>query len=268
VAEAAAEGASAFLTQDGSPQLARCAVLFVDLLGVRAMTGNTEAQAQLVRLERALRGTYRDFLEPNSPWPAAMFSDTLVVAAPVVRGEEESALGGLVLQASWLQLSLISAGFFVRGALTLGDFHILDGLLYGPALVEAYELETAVAIHPRIVLGETASLSLTRALDYYAEPEWAPQNTTLMRDDDGNVFINYLGILFDEPDDPLHAMSEHRDTIAEQLKRFRSTRRFWEKYRWVAEYHNAVCARYAPNAQQLLISSNEMTWGLRPFVPA
>jgi hypothetical protein len=89
---------------------------------------------------RAVGGTYRDFLKEDSPWPAAFFSDTLVVASPVLDDDEESALGGLIIQAAWLQLDLVAQGFFVRGALALGRFHMRAGLIFGPGLIEAYEL--------------------------------------------------------------------------------------------------------------------------------
>jgi hypothetical protein len=163
---AAPEGISPFVDDDGRPKLARCAVLFVDLLGVRVMTHGAAAQANLVALEGAIGGTYRSFLRRDTPWPAAMFSDTLVVAAPVADLDDETVLGGLVDQAAWLQQSLVWAGYFIRGAVTLGDFYIRDGFLYGPALVEAYRLENTVAIHPRIILGTSATAALERALAF------------------------------------------------------------------------------------------------------
>jgi hypothetical protein len=57
-------------------------VLFVDLLGVSAMNRGPkqEVRANLIALERAVSAMYRDYLEPDSPWPAALFSDTLVLA--------------------------------------------------------------------------------------------------------------------------------------------------------------------------------------------
>jgi hypothetical protein len=45
--------------------------------------------------------------------------------------------------------------FFVRGGLTVDLFHIREGLIFGPALVEAYELESRHAVHPRVVLRNT-----------------------------------------------------------------------------------------------------------------
>jgi hypothetical protein len=255
-----------FLTRRGRPRLVRCAVLFVDLLGVRAMNHGGKAAAHLVALERAVNGTYRNFLEPDSPWPAAFFSDTLVLASPVrPDGDEESAIGGLILQAAWLQLDLIGEGFFVRGGMSIGQLHIRDGFVFGPALVEAYELESREAIHPRIVLSSEVKRSQRADLRYYSDPRYAPQSSLLLCDDDGHTFISYLGALFEDLDDPEPGLERHRDAVRQQLRTSRGDKRRWEKYRWLAEYHNAVVRRALGDASELCVDAGEMTWRFTTF---
>lgn len=254
-----------FVTKQGKPKLARCAVLFIDLLGVRQMNRSRRVAAHLVALESAVTGMYRDFLQPDSPWPAAFFSDTLVLAAPVVRNNEEAAIGGLVIQAAWLQLNLMTAGFFARGGLSLGRVYIRDGLVFGPALVEAYELESRMAVNPRVVLGPSVVASQRADLSFWADPRFSPQASLLLCDDDGHTFINYLGLLFDEPDDPVLGLEQHRDAVVERLREHRGDKRRWEKYRWAAEYHNAVARRAMPKAPQLRIDGAETTWRFSSF---
>ena len=243
-------------------------MLFVDLLGVREMNRGRSAGKHLAAIERAVvRGAYRDFLAPDSPWLSAFFSDTLVLASPVQRaGDEESSIGDLVVQAAWLQLDLITEGFFVRGALTLGKFHIREGLIFGPALVEAFELENAKAVHPRIILGPNAERSQHQDLRFYGQPEDSPQNLFLLGDADGWTFINYLGLLFDDPGDPRPVLEMHREIVTVRLREYRNRRRLWEKYRWVAEYHNAVIARQLPGESQLLVDTENITSQFEPFV--
>lgn len=260
-----------FLDASGQPQLTRCAVLYVDLLGVSALAESASAQQSLKRLDRALRSMYRDYLADDSPWPAAMFSDTLVVAAPLLpplgKGAAETATGGLTIQAAWLQLNLAVNGFFLRGGLALGDFHIHEGLLFGEALVEAYRLENSAAIHPRIVLGEAATKAQYEALSFYGDPEESPQNALLLVDQDGTVFIDYLELLFDEPDDPRPGLEAHRDAVTTELKTHRNHSRNWDKYRWVADYHNAVCERRLPGETHLTIDTSGMDRRFSAFVP-
>jgi hypothetical protein len=223
--QASAADPGPFFDASGDAVLTECAVLFVDILGVREMATGSDAPQHLVALQRAVRGRVRDFLSPSSPWPARFFSDTLVLAAPIaVHGDEEAAVGGLTIQAAWLQLNLIAEGFFLRGALTVGSLHMAE-LLFGPALVEAYELESQRAVHPRVVLSERATAGQHDALAYYADPRESPQNALLMRDDDGFTFIDYLALLFDEPIDPIPDLEVHRDAVVDRLQSHRAKRR-------------------------------------------
>ncbi len=255
-----------FLNRRGEPKLVRCAVLFIDLLGVREMNRSPRVASHLIALERAVSRTYRDFLKPDPPLPAAFFSDTPVLASPILSAaDEESSIGDLILQAAWLQCDLAAAGFFVRGGLSVGRLHIRDGLVFGPALVEAYDLESRAAIHPRIVLSDEVENSQRAALDWYSQAAYAPQATMLLCDDDGHTFVNYLGVLFDEPDDPEPALEQHRDTVVARLTELRGDRHRWEKYRWVAEYHNDTVSRAIPNASELLVSPSQMTWQFKSF---
>jgi hypothetical protein len=231
------EAGSPFVDGEGQPILVDCAVLFVDVLGVSAMSRAAGAPAQLARLNEAVRGAYRNYLAEGSPWPAAYFSDTFVLASPVGIGEggDRAAVGELVDQAAWLQLDLLNRGFFVRGAITLGPFHIREGFVFGPALVEAHELEQRTALHPRIVLGGEAessqrSESEARECDLVSRP--------LLCDNDGRVFVDYMRVLLEDPKDPIPMLESYREAVMRLLRERRQDREVWEKYRWVGEYHN------------------------------
>src|SRR5689334_1851014 len=75
----------------------------------------------------------------------------LVLAAPITEGDVdgEAALGGLIALTAVLQWDLTVRGFFLRGGVTVGKVHLREGLLFGPALVDAYDIETQRAVHPR-----------------------------------------------------------------------------------------------------------------------
>lgn len=180
----AVRSADPFMTISGRPLLIRCAVLFVDLLGVREMNLSERVAGHLIALRNAVSVMHRDFFGEPSRYRSAFFSDTLVLAAPVVKGTDDALLiRGLMEHAAWLQNVLIAEGFFVRGGLTSGSLHVSDQVLFGPALVEAYDLESSVAVHPRIVLSRAAAESQRGTAD----------TSMLLCDDDGQTFIDYLG---------------------------------------------------------------------------
>lgn len=248
--------ASPFLTRSGRPVLVRCAALFVDLLGVREMTMSQRVAGHLVALHSVVRLMQRDFFGGSSRYRSAFFSDTLVLAAPIVReAGDTTEIEGLVRHARWLQTNLLVEGFFVRGGLSLGSLHVSDHVLFGPALVEAYDLESRAAVHPRIVLSRAAAET----------QRGTAGGSMLMCDDDGHTFVDYLGAAFQEPDDPFPVLQGHRDTIVDRLHGSRRHKRRWEKYRWLAEYHNAVVAKRLPRVRDLCVPESDMAWRFSSF---
>ncbi|WP_041364194.1 hypothetical protein [Methylomonas methanica] len=82
------------------------------------------------------------------------FSDCIVVTTS--SGCENQNL--LILFLCHLFTEMANIGVFFRGALTLGLIHHSGNIIYGPALVRAYLLETEQAKHPRIILDPDISL--------------------------------------------------------------------------------------------------------------
>jgi hypothetical protein len=250
----AGKQAGVFADEFGDAILRPCALLFIDLLGVSQMATGDDADAHLVELSRFLRKPVGDFLSPESPWLAAFFSDTLVILDPFSeRVDPEVTLMGLALQAAWVQVNLAMAGFFLRGALTVGKAHLENDLLFGPALVEAYELERRSAVHPRIVLSEKA----VGLLKFTTSARGPDEGGYLRVEQDGSVFIDYLDILVDDAEDPVPALESHRDMVRAKLVEFRVDGRLWDKYRWVAEYHDSYCRSELPRLPELLIGSGD-----------
>ena len=108
----------------------------------------------------------------------------------------------------------------------------------------------------------------------YAAPEISLAGQVLLRDDGGTVFIDYLtagllryppnampvahiGIHPDFPSYHEAVLMPHRDAIAAQMKVHRDSPRVWEKYAWLARYHNYACKRLHPDDPDLIITTNE-----------
>ena len=61
----------------------------------------------------------------------------------------------LLYVASSIQRVMTGASkILVRGAATIGLFYSNDQFVYGPALIEAYKLETEESIYPRILISD------------------------------------------------------------------------------------------------------------------
>lgn len=72
-------------------------------------------------------------------------------------------------------------GVLIRGSIVIGDiyYEIENNLLFGPALVDAYELESKYSIYPRFFIGKSI-------VDEIIDAEWL--NVT--EDVDGYYYIN------------------------------------------------------------------------------
>ena len=74
------------------------------------------------------------------------FSDHFVFSMPATYGL------WFLNTASKFIIDLLHAGVLTRGAAVLGDLYHRDNVIFGPALVEAAEIETRESIYPRILL--------------------------------------------------------------------------------------------------------------------
>ena len=78
-----------------------------------------------------------------------VFSDCIVISYPL---ENEGSLFFILLDIIHIQLDLYFAKIVIRGGVTIGDLYHDDNIVFGPAMVEAYRLESKVAKYPRIII--------------------------------------------------------------------------------------------------------------------
>jgi hypothetical protein len=141
----------------------------------------------------------------------------------------------LAMYAAMHQLVLCGSGLFARGAITFGLFYADAEFVNGPALIEAYNLESGAAGGPRVVLSPEAMGALV---------EHVPKGdleTYVTAGDDGVPFVDYLRYLsyVTFEGDEQQALEQHRDHIRDNLRRFDTNVRLRQKYAWLASYHDA-----------------------------
>lgn len=136
------------------------------------------------------------------------FSDCLVLWVPLAsdqNGIPVAAVFHLMQSVSQLFSIALSLGYTCRGGIDVGVAgEFFDGELYGPALSNAYLLESVSAIYPRIVIGP----SLQEYLDaVHKSSQESREFTVVMRrefsqfgldliavDQDGQMILDYFGI--------------------------------------------------------------------------
>jgi hypothetical protein len=230
-----------FLEDQGKPILRECAVVYLDVLGIRNLSVAPERLDTLRRLISGL-DTARDeaLLDNQESWQAlSWFTDNVVAAFPILPGhiDEEPALGSALRAATYIQLRMAVEGFLVRGGIAFGEIHMAPNVAFGPALIEAVELEKQ-ADSPRVLLGDHAVELQRKVMKSYREGA-APQIYEMAVDSDGRVFVDYLHFWAqEEHDDSVfrHVFKAHREHAKKGLGH--PDKRVQAKYEWLAGYHN------------------------------
>lgn len=235
-------------------------VSYVDTLGFSAMIENSRQNAAEISKLRNRLAAMKQVATENTEHRRASgekidvrfssfsFSD-LVVRCTRIGAEPPwfiLLLGELHYLAS-RQLSLAAEGVLLRGAVTMGDLLVdaSQNVVFGPALVRAYELERRQAIYPRIVVDGELVLEATKSFRNAF-------NELIRRADDGTYFLDYLsGLLALRLDPPMKLVAreglvrDHRRTIEAALHdaTVRKDESVIQKYRWLSLYHNAAVRR-------------------------
>lgn len=231
----------------------RAIVTFLDILGFGGIVDSANAETVksiLTSLRLATEPT--EHYEKRDEIAFLTFSDCTIRAAYVDTKSNKKYSDGVLfyelLNLVHAQARLIQDGYFLRGAVTIGGIHIDGPLVFGPAMVKAYNLESEFAVHPRIVLDPELlhafeSDPLLRSKEHTIDDEREYIRKLTRTDSDGLVFIDYLrGILteFDDEGDDLDFFEAHKALILEHADNHKGLNRIAAKLLWAATYHNAI----------------------------
>jgi hypothetical protein len=247
-----------YVDEHGKPRLLRSVVAYADIIGYKNMIDEAEKQRKseefLGSLRKALDKSIGDLrygaegINGEYNYMLRTFTDNIVIGCPV-RGypasdDAEAEFGYVLIFLGHFQLQMALRGFFLRGAISLGDLYIDNDIVYGSGLVEAHDGEQKLARDPRIILTKSIRKAVSKHLKYYGRVEDSPQYSHLYIDADGQWFLNYLYFLLDDSND-LNVVEfrlfQHKKVVEERLSKYKSQPELWSKYLWIANYHNYFC---------------------------
>jgi len=240
-----------------SPQLEDRLVVFIDLLGFSAATQpnapdkNKQILEMLSALARA-SGDYR-FVEMqvgDNAWettlvPAATaFSDNIVLSIPFAQPKTEAfvlhpvtftqyAVNRLRNTVGLIAARALQLGFLIRGGMAHGKLYHRGGIVFGEAMLRAYEVERRVAHFPRVAVSPEV-VSLLEGMKLITE---------IVQDRDGIHCLNYFTSMFFGPLEQFQQWTQFcRNQIASQIGILRAQGRLNElaKWCWFQETFNEV----------------------------
>ena len=153
------------------------------------------------------------------------FSDNIIVTAEFLDNDEinKKRLWLIVDIVAFWQSMLLKHGLLLRGGITIGDLFINENFVYGKALINAYKLESEMAIYPRIIAsGRVAYLC---------------ENDAIIKDFDGQWFVNFYYNV-NGPGSYIDFQSWIEKIITEGPK---ENKKVVQKIKWLVNFHNNRC---------------------------
>lgn len=224
---------------------------FVDILGFKNMVQVSASNPQeQLRLMKAM-DIIHSYKTLNDGGPdgglrkygvqVTTFSDSAILSYPI---SFDGGLFYVLLDLIHLQIDLACLGIFIRGGVSVGPAHHDEFNAFGPAMVEAYELESKIAEYPRIILSpQTLSAGITASKEHQDPYDISLLNSIIRQDTDGFYFLDYLS-QYQELNSPEYDyynwLAGIRNCLVYNLNAYHADTRIHKKYLWMLHYWNSV----------------------------
>jgi hypothetical protein len=226
-------------------------VTFLDILGFKETVLSKpadEVHDRLTRLSSHAKPDKRNAKQFAMKF--VTFSDCTVRSVPIeTKNNIDYPLGLLffeIMNLYFAQVGLLQDGYFIRGALTIGDIHVDRQTIFGPAMAKAYGLEQEFAVYPRIIIDPIVFTEITTNPlliheDHDLKTEKNYYRHFLTRDADGLYFVDYLRASlteFEDNNEIFDFFQQHKQLIVEAASTQDTLSEIAAKYLWLANYHN------------------------------
>lgn len=175
---------------------------FIDILGFKQHTEHAQKNNDIKPIKNCLDSIYQLLEEHYNKQQiqdvrVTTFSDSIIFSVPLDRVNLDNLFFSL-LPLVWLQADMLMIyKVLMRGGLAYGDIYHNDKMVFGTAVNRAYELESQIAIYPRIVIDNSV-------LDFFNthhkmlkndqawQNDWQQVQKLMKKDSDGINYVNYI----------------------------------------------------------------------------
>jgi len=205
---------------------------FLDILGFESIVNESKSNPKLIsRIVNMLMRSKKIALSslnaklkvlqvnPNQ-YSYRSFSDMSVISGPYVSHDDMSFLSTWIMFYQYFMWK--EERTFIRGAIVYGDIYEDKDVVFGPALIDAYHLESGKtkAVWPRVLIDKSLLDKTTeteRRRDFYE---------FIRQDDDKLVYLDYLRELFH-----LLILGENKRITGERERDFGASIKLFEEHK-------------------------------------
>ncbi|MFC1903117.1 hypothetical protein ACFLX4_03515 [Chloroflexota bacterium] len=241
---------------------------FVDILGFADLVEESERDtAKILRIYQLLDRTksmahipighkFETLKVDLAKFRSHTFSDTFTMSCPYESFDYFNAIIAWIMRYQYFMWA--EEGTFLRGAVVYDKIFDEENspMVFGPAMVAAYRLETNTAKWPRILIASSMMKELPDEKRIRALKE------NIRKDNAGNYYLDYLRDLFaltcydkgkrlNSPSDPIALLQSHKVAIEKAVEKIykqsgktqsfiNRQRKLLNKYSRLSKYHNSV----------------------------
>ena len=226
-------------------------ILFLDIIGFTEIINSTvdseniEKEQETSRLLQVFEEIKTIEAKPKirENWEVTMFSDSIVLS---FLENDDRSISKFLFDVHRLFTKLLQLKIFFRGGISHGLLYHDKNVVFGPALISAYRLESTAAIYPRVIIEQhvVEKLGYKYSLDGthdYRKSRWQSQvSFNLERDFDGLYYLDffYVSLCFISPKEINDFYMNLRKVIIEGLSNSNSAIR--SKYGWMKVKFNTL----------------------------
>lgn len=244
-------------------------VAFLDMLGFKEQCGKKKLSCaeikaifddiELLRLkcdDGFLRIVIPEGIRKQTTF--TVMSDSIVISTP----SNDDGLLFILYLCCFIQTSLLCHGILLRGGIAKGEFFKCGNRMFGPAFIEAYNIESSLATYPRVVISDgiidyLKTQGLFKKLsvhDYVARYKGGEdpigENIRQIRilvvksDEDSLCFVDYFNLIVILG---LKNDSVTKDKIAKVIQKglAHQSDRVKLKYQWIDAYYHRSIQKYS-----------------------
>lgn len=233
-------------------------VIFIDILGFKENIQKSVTDTKLYKkIKTTMTHIFNEKKENDKHFNAeyidafyqmSIFSDSIIYSAPL---KNDNTVYYALVMAEYMQREILDFGFLTRGGISIGKMYHDKEIAFGPALIEAVEIEQKVALYPRVVFDQKTFDEIDKRLKQngiYAYQEDKKSFEVLLNsynNEIGEQFY-YLDFLsqdgeFDEPIDYVVFLNKVKRFVEENLNKLNIEKHVQSKYKWLKKELLRIC---------------------------